>query len=65
MLPDHFIDDFEFEQDSIGYEEGKIVPNVLRKGDGMDSLDKWQIGSALATWNAMRQIMPVDAWMTY
>ncbi|KAJ9097555.1 hypothetical protein QFC19_006729 [Naganishia cerealis] len=65
MLPDHFIDDFEFEHNAEQYEEARVVRDILHKGDGMNTIDKWQVGSAIVTWNAMREIMPVDAWMTY
>ncbi|KAJ9123297.1 hypothetical protein QFC22_001495 [Naganishia vaughanmartiniae] len=66
MLPDRFIRGFELDQDvAADYVEEKLDPLVLRQGLGMDSLDEWQIGSAIATWNAMRQIMTVEAWMAY
>lgn len=38
---------------------------LLKRGKGMDQLDKWQVDSAMATWEAMRKIMPVEAWMVY
>jgi hypothetical protein len=38
---------------------------ILRRGQGMDQLDKWQVDSAIATWQAMRSIMPIEAWLAY
>jgi hypothetical protein len=38
---------------------------ILRRGRGMDQLDQWQVDSAVATWTAMRTIMPVEGWMAY
>ena len=38
---------------------------ILRRGRGMDQLDRWQVDSAKATWLAMRNIMPVEAWLAY
>lgn len=38
---------------------------ILRRGRGMDQLDRWQKDSAKATWVAMRNIMPVEAWLAY
>ena len=38
---------------------------ILRRGRGMDQLDRWQVDSAKATWFAMRNIMPAEVWMTY
>jgi hypothetical protein len=39
--------------------------SVLRRGRGMDQLDRWQTDSARATWEAMRKIMPVEGWLAY
>lgn len=38
---------------------------ILKRGDGMNQLDKWQLDSAVATWKAMRQIMPAQGWSEY
>ena len=38
---------------------------ILRRGHGMDQLNNWQVDSAVATWTAMRTIMPVEGWLAY
>jgi hypothetical protein len=38
---------------------------LLHRGEGTALLEQSSVGSALATWSAMREIMSVDAWMAY
>lgn len=64
---DDALDPFEaipdFINDNLYPREGEQL--ILKRGKGMDQLDKWQVGSAVATWEAMRVIMPVEGWMAY
>lgn len=68
-LPDFFLkDDVDSERLAKSTEStsGDRTHHLeLHQGVKLNAPSKWQIKSAVATWNSMRKIMPVDAWMAY
>lgn len=66
VLPDGFWNSHDAEVNLQKPVVGSTSPEaILRRGEGMIAPDKGQLESALATWNAMREIMTVDAWIAY
>ncbi|WVQ67650.1 uncharacterized protein L199_005853 [Kwoniella botswanensis] len=56
----------EIQLDSIISEEDVENPELhLSRGQAGKELNKWQVGSSLATWRAMKTILTPEMWLAY
>ncbi|WRT66420.1 uncharacterized protein IL334_003376 [Kwoniella shivajii] len=56
----------EIRLDTIVSDEDMVDPELmLVKGRAKKELNKWQIGSSMATWRAMQKILTPEMWLAY